>query len=95
MVADRVDEGAEALRLAQAAILAQDGEDACEGLLAHVLNGLRGAQAGAELDLEQCRKVADKMLLRRAVACTESFNVTCIEAMKLQGWLRGPERKRV
>ena len=63
----------------QSAVLAQDGEDAGKGLLAHILDGLRGLQAGAQLELEQCRKIADEVLLRPVVTGTEVINVTCIE----------------
>jgi hypothetical protein len=42
MVANRIHKCAEALRLAQAAVLAQNREDPGEGLLAHVLDGMRG-----------------------------------------------------
>ena len=42
VVANHIHKGAEALRLAQAAVLAQDGEDTGKGLLAHVFDGLRG-----------------------------------------------------
>ena len=52
VVAESIHEGAEALGLTDTALAAQGGEDAHEGFLAHILNGLRRMQAGTQLDLD-------------------------------------------
>jgi hypothetical protein len=79
MVAYLIYEGAEAFRLAQAAVLAQNREDTGKGLLAHILDGLRGLEPGTKLELEQFCKIADEVLLRLAVTGTKTFNIACIE----------------
>ena len=79
VIANLINKGAEALRLAQAAVLAQYRQDTGQGLLSHILDGLRGLEPGAELKLEQFRKIAGKVLLRPGVAGTETFNITCVE----------------
>jgi hypothetical protein len=78
MVANRIDEGSKALRLAQAAP-AHGRQNAREGLLAHVLDGMRGLQPGSKLELDQLRKICSEVLLRPAVAGTEIMNVNRIE----------------
>lgn len=84
MVADRVHESAEALRLAQTAVLAQSRKDAGKGLLAYILYRMRRPQARTQLELKQFRKIADKMLLCLPVTGTQTANITCVEAMELQ-----------
>ena len=84
IVANHIHEGAETLRLAQAAVPAQNRQDTDKGLLADILNGLLGLEAVAKLELEQFREVADKVLLRLVVTCTETFHVSGIECIKLQ-----------
>ena len=92
MVADHVHESAEALRLAQTAVLSQNRKDAGKGFLGYVLYRMWALQTGTKLEPEQFRKVADKVLLRLPVTGTETVNVTCIEGIKLQRRLRQAER---
>jgi hypothetical protein len=79
MVANHIDEGSKALRLAQATVLAQDREDPGEGLLADVLDGMRGVKPGAKLELEELRKIGNEVLLRLGVTSAEITDVTRIE----------------
>jgi hypothetical protein len=53
---------------------------------------MRGLQTGTQLELEQFRKIADKVFLCLPVTGTETINVTCIEGVKLQSVLRQAER---
>jgi len=79
MPADGVDEGAEAFRLAQSAIFAQDREDASKRLLTHVLYRLWRLQPRAKFQAEEQGKVTNEMLLRWQVPCAQALDVTCIE----------------
>jgi hypothetical protein len=92
MIANHIHESAQAFRLAQAAVLLQNREDTGKGLLAYVFYRMRGLQAGTQLELEQFRKIADKMFLCLPVTGTETIDVTCIEGVKLQSVLRQAER---
>ena len=78
-VADCIHKGAQALGLAQPAVLAQNREDAGKGLLTHILDRLWRLKPRAELQLEQPRKIGNEVLLRPVVTSTEVINVTCIE----------------
>jgi hypothetical protein len=89
MIANGVYERAEALRLAQTAVLAKDRENPCKGLLAHIFDCMQGLEPRPELNLEQLGKVLNEMLLRLGVACAKSFNVSRIEGMKFQNQPRG------
>jgi hypothetical protein len=84
MIADSIDEGAKSLWLPQTAVFAQDCEDACKCLLAHIFNCLWGMESRPQLHLKQSGEVRNKMLLRLTVACAKSFYVSGIERMKLQ-----------
>ena len=79
VVANHIDEGSEALRPAQASVLAQNREDPCEGLLTDIFDGMRGAKPGAKFELEELRKIGEKMLLRLVVTSTEITDVTCVK----------------
>jgi len=79
MVAYRIHEGAEALRLSQAAVLSQYRQNAGKGLLADIFNGLCGLKPGAKLELEQFREVAGEVLLYLVVSGTETCNIVGIE----------------
>jgi hypothetical protein len=92
MIANRIDKRAEALRLAQAAISAQNREDARESLLTHVFNCLKGLESRPKLYPKQASKVGDEMLLGLAVTRAKSRYIIRIERMKLQTQLRKPER---
>ena len=79
MPANRVDESAEAVGLAQTALLAEHCQDSCKSLLTHVLNGLRRLQPRAKLQADQQGEIAYEMLLRSLVPCAQTLDVTCIE----------------
>jgi hypothetical protein len=95
VVADGIDEGAEAFGLAQGAWLAEPGENPGKGLLAHVLDCVGGLEPRAKFQVEQFCEIPDKMLLGAEVPGTEVFDVSCIERMKLQSGPRQPERTQV
>ena len=95
VIAYRIDESSEAFRLAEAAVFAKDGENAGKGLLADVFNGLRGLEAGAELELEKLSEIGDKVLLGLTVARTETLDISSIERLEFQIQLRRPARPRV
>ena len=92
MIADRINKGAEALGLAQAAVSIQDCEDTRECFLTHVFNRLEGLESRPKLYTEQAGKVCDEMLLGLDITRAQSSNVICIERMKLQTQLRKSER---
>jgi hypothetical protein len=89
MIANGVYERAQALRLAQAAVLAKNREDPRKGLLAHIFDCVQGLEPRPELYLEQLGKVLNKMLLRLAVTCAKSSYVSRIESVKFQNQPRG------
>jgi hypothetical protein len=95
IVADGVDEGPEALGLAQRIFPPQCGEHSGESLLTHVLDGLGGLKARPEFQMKKLGKIAYEVFLGRQVPCTEVFDVTCIECTKLQSRLRQLERTQV
>jgi len=94
MVTNLVHEGAEALRLRRPPSL-RKAERRGEGLLAYILNGLRGPEPGAELEVEQFRKVDNEVLLRLLVTGTETLNIVCTERTKLQLSLRNAKWVKV
>lgn len=78
VVANGIDERAEALGLVD--FLTTDGaEDAGEGFLADILDGLRRVQTGAEFELNQFAEVGDKMLLRAEITGTETLEVRLVK----------------
>lgn len=79
MVTNRIHQSSEPLRLAHAALFAQNREDPGEGLLADIFDGLWGLEAGAEFELEQFRKIADKVLLRLRFTRTEILDINRIK----------------
>ncbi len=95
VVADGIDESAEAFGLAQSAFLAEGGEDAGKGLLAHVFDGLPGLKPRAKLEVEQLSEVPDEVLLSAKVSSAQTFDVSRIECMKLQRRPRKSERPQV
>ncbi len=68
MIADGIDESAEALGLANAGFGTKRGKDTSEGFLAKVFDHIARKAAGTKLDGEQPFEVAKEMLLRRGVA---------------------------
>ena len=85
VIAYGVDEGAQASGLTQGAGLAKSRDDPREGFLAHVLNRLRGLEPRAKLQMEQFGEVANEVLLSAAIPSAKTFDVLCIELVKLQG----------
>src|ERR1035437_2300815 len=79
VVTHRVDEGSEARSLAQCAFLAERSQHSGEGLLAHVLNGLRRLELRTQLEVKQRGEIGDEVLLRLKVSSAETFDVTGIE----------------
>src|SRR5579862_5756359 len=63
VIADRVDEGSQTFRLAEAARRPKRSQDARESLLPDILDGLWRLQASAKFELNQFAEISDKMLL--------------------------------
>ena len=78
-VADGVDERAELAGVLQ---LAEVGDAAGEDLLAHLVDGLEGAQAPPQLEQEQVAEVGVKMLRRPRVPLAQPPDVLVIEDEK-------------
>src|SRR5262245_55203175 len=86
VVADGVDEGAQALGLADAFLRADDAQNAQERLLTDVVDfSLMGAQAATQLDADELAEVARKVLLDLRVTIPEAGQVGRVKLMKLQG----------
>src|SRR5579883_549768 len=85
IVADRIDEGTEPLRLANAFRAAQDREEACKRFLANIFDGLWTTQADTQLQLNQFAEIRNKVFLRAEVAGAKTLQVRRIEGLKLHG----------
>jgi len=79
VITDRVDKCSQPIGLAQAVLLAKSFQDTSEGLLAHIILSLRRLQTGADLQADQLREVADKVLLDAKVSSAKSLDVSGIE----------------
>ena len=95
VVANCIYERAQTIRLTQAPVFAQHGKHPRKGLLAHVFSRLWRLEARTKFQVKQRSEVANKMLLCPLFSGTQTFNVSCIECMKLQNRLRGPEWTQV
>ena len=83
VVAHGVDEGAEAVGLAQFAA-AQRHKNARKGFLADVFHGLRGIHARAQFQLDQFAEIGHEMFLRPEVSFAKTLNVGFVKRLELQ-----------
>lgn len=83
IVADRVDEGAESLWLADGVAITQSGKNAGEGFLTEFIDAIGREHAGAQLDPQKLLKIGDKVLLGRPVAVAQPVQIGLIKGEKL------------
>ena len=57
----------------------QGREETGEGFLPNIFNRLGRIQPRPQFDLDQCTEVSAKMLLRRPIAGTETFQVSIVK----------------
>jgi hypothetical protein len=84
VVANGIDEGAEALGVADRSVGANGTNHARERFLAKVVDGIGRKPPGAELQLEKLRKVVNKMTLRRRVSFPQAPKIGLVEIEKFQ-----------
>jgi hypothetical protein len=75
IVTNPVYEGAQLLRAREPLAMSQNIENAKEGFLPNVFDGLRGSQAPAEFDQEQFAEVSREVALDFSIAAGEASNV--------------------
>lgn len=85
IVADGVDEGADAFGVVKPAVAAEVSKDAKKGFLDDVVAEFGGAYAGAELDVEQFTEVAREMPLHSWIAGDEQVDVIPVEGVEDHG----------
>jgi hypothetical protein len=85
VVADTVDEGAEALRMMKTILGAESTKETGEGLLLNIFDDFRRTEACAEFDGHQLGEIGDKMMLHVRVSAFEAVNIVRVELLEFQG----------
>lgn len=83
VVAYRVDEGSEAVRLTYTTLLAEGGDNATERLLAKLVDCLRGQGAGAQLDPQELFKIGEEVVFGGRMTTAQPLHVRTVESEKL------------
>ena len=83
MVANGVDQGAEALGIPHAPGASYQLQTAGEGFLLDVLYGLAGSEPGAQLQRNQLAEVCDEVAFRVPVTRTEPFDISVIKRLEV------------
>ena len=80
----RIDEGSQSLRIADRPVRTNGANHAGERFLAEFVDNVGRKAAGAELQLEKLREIANKMILRRRVPFPEALKIGLVEIEKFQ-----------
>jgi hypothetical protein len=84
VVADGVDQSAEAVRLSQGSFGADKGHDTDEGFLTDVFDGFFWIQSRAQLKPDEFAEVGYEMLFGSRISAPEFFQVQRVERNELQ-----------
>ena len=78
-IADGIDVGADAFRVANAVLGSQCAEYADKGFLLNIVDNVGGEIARAQLDTQKLAEIADKVAFRLGMAIAETLNIVGIE----------------